>query len=101
MLDIYQFANSGRLFDNQYRLIRPLSTDGGTADVWLALDANTVSDPDSIGDLTHLHDDEIEGGLSARLRAFPEREGLCSRAQTPQRQGHPVRIQLPPRRGVL
>ncbi len=77
MLDIYQFANSGRLFDNQYRLIRPLSTDGGTADVWLALDANTVSDPDSIGDLTHLHDDEIEKlGLIVAIKIYRPQNAL-------------------------
>ena len=30
MLDIVQFAQSGKLFDNRYKLLRPLSTDGGT-----------------------------------------------------------------------
>lgn len=77
MLDIYQFANSGRLFDNQYRLIRPLSTDGGTADVWLALDANTVTDPDSIGDLSQLHDDEIEKlGLIVAIKIYRPQNAL-------------------------
>lgn len=33
------------LFDGHFRLIRPLSTAGGTADVWLAADLNTVDDP--------------------------------------------------------
>ncbi|MBQ9355926.1 MAG: hypothetical protein IJT98_01350 [Prevotella sp.] len=57
MLDINKLANSGGLLDNHYRLIRPLSTDGGTADVWLALDASTVRDPGSLGDISHMNDD--------------------------------------------
>lgn len=35
---------TGVLFDGRYRLLRPLSSDGGTADVWLALDTNTIDD---------------------------------------------------------
>ena len=46
MLNIDEFARSGRLFDNRYRLLQPLSTDGGTADVWLAIDTNTIDSPD-------------------------------------------------------
>ncbi len=42
MLDIKEFIASDKLFDVHYRLLRPLSTDGGTADVWLALDMNTI-----------------------------------------------------------
>ena len=34
----------GDIFDKHYRLLRPLSTEGGTADVWLALDLNTIDD---------------------------------------------------------
>ena len=44
MLDLKLIAESGQLFDHHYKLIRPLSTDGGTADVWLALDMNTVKE---------------------------------------------------------
>ena len=44
MLNIEEFAESNELFDGHYALIRPLSVDGATADVWLALDVNTVSD---------------------------------------------------------
>lgn len=32
------------LFDGRYKLLRPLSSDGGTADVWLALDTNTIDE---------------------------------------------------------
>lgn len=42
MFDIKEFISSDKLFDNRYRLLRALSTEGGTADVWLALDVNTI-----------------------------------------------------------
>ena len=42
MIDIENFSKSNKLFDGHYQLLRPLSTDGGTADVWLAIDVNTV-----------------------------------------------------------
>ena len=42
MIDIENFSKSDKLFDGHYQLLRPLSTDGGTADVWLAIDVNTV-----------------------------------------------------------
>ena len=42
MLDINEFINTDKLFDGHYRLLRPLNTEGGTADVWLAVDMNTI-----------------------------------------------------------
>ena len=42
MIDIENFSKSNKLFDGHYQLLRPLSTDGGTADVWLAIDINTI-----------------------------------------------------------
>ena len=42
MLDLEQLADSEELFDGRYRLMYPLSTDGATADIWLAVDTNTV-----------------------------------------------------------
>ena len=42
MLEIETFLHSDKLFDGHYRLLRALSTDGGTADVWLAIDTNTI-----------------------------------------------------------
>lgn len=44
MTDLDKIAKEGRLFDGRYRLLRPLSHDGGTADVWLALDTNTIDE---------------------------------------------------------
>lgn len=34
----------GMMLDGRYKLLRPLSSDGGTADVWLALDTNTIDE---------------------------------------------------------
>lgn len=42
MINIEEFSKSNELFDGHYKLLRPLSTDGGTADVWLAIDTNTI-----------------------------------------------------------
>jgi cell division transport system permease protein len=60
MINIEDFAKTGELFDNHYKLLRPLSTDGGTADVWLALDANTVKDRSRLDEAPNLPDDQIE-----------------------------------------
>lgn len=57
MLNINEFSKSNELFDGHYKLIRPLSTDGGTADVWLAIDTNTID--------SHLESDEEETGTSS------------------------------------
>ena len=77
MLDLKLIAESGQLFDHHYKLIRPLSTDGGTADVWLALDMNTVKDPSAVGDLTKLHDDEIEAlGLIVAIKIYRPQNAL-------------------------
>lgn len=42
MLDIDTLLRTEQLFDGHYRLLRTLNTDGATADVWLALDVNTI-----------------------------------------------------------
>ena len=49
MLDINDINDNGKLFDGHYKLIDPLSTAGGSADVWLAIDVNTI---DETGDET-------------------------------------------------
>ena len=56
MIKIEDFSKTNELFDGHYKLIRPLSTDGGTADVWLAIDTNTI-DP-------HLESEEESGASS-------------------------------------
>lgn len=44
MLDINDIFAKGLPFDGHYKLIDLLSTDGGSADVWLAIDLNTIDD---------------------------------------------------------
>lgn len=44
MTDINDIYDSGKLFDGHYRLVEPLSTAGGSADVWLAIDINTIDE---------------------------------------------------------
>lgn len=44
MKDTGSIAVEGAMFDGRYKLLRPLSSDGGTADVWLALDTNTIDE---------------------------------------------------------
>lgn len=46
MVDIEQLAREGTLFDGRYKLLKTLSTDGGSADVWLAVDVNTIDNHD-------------------------------------------------------
>lgn len=47
MLDLEQLAESDELFDGHYKLMYPLNTDGATADIWLAVDTNTVDEDES------------------------------------------------------
>lgn len=46
MSDTFDYIESlhqkGLMFDGRYQLIRPLNTDGGTADVWLARNIKTI-----------------------------------------------------------
>ena len=44
MFTIKELENTDGIFDGRYKLIRPLNTEGATADVWLALDTNTIDD---------------------------------------------------------
>ena len=77
MLDIKEYIANGKAFDGKYRLIRPLSTSGGTADVWLALDLNTVNNPDSVGDLRKLTDEQIEElGLIVAIKVYRPQNAL-------------------------
>ncbi len=44
MVDVNDLFEQGKLFDGHYKLIDPLSTAGGSADVWLAIDINTIDE---------------------------------------------------------
>lgn len=77
MLDIEQFINTDELFDGHYVLIRPLSVDGATADVWLALDTNTVTEDITVSDIARLQDDEIDKlGLVVAIKIYRPQNAL-------------------------
>lgn len=77
MLDIEKFADTGQLFDNHYKLIRPLNTEGGTADVWLALDTTTVSDKDALDKAPFLNDEKLsEIGLLVAIKIYKPKNAL-------------------------
>ncbi len=44
MKEVNKKLTSGSLWDGRYKLLRPLSSEGGTADVWLAVDTNTIDE---------------------------------------------------------
>lgn len=60
MIDFGRYTTGEELFDGHYRLLRTLSTAGGTADVWLAEDMNTIAESLSEEDPT-----EAPGGSTA------------------------------------
>lgn len=77
MLDIDKFADSGQLFDNHYQLIRPLNTEGGSADVWLALDISTVKDKDSLARAPYLDDLSLDRlGLIVAIKIYRPKNAL-------------------------
>lgn len=77
MLDIEQFADSGELFDNHYKLIRSLNTDGGTADVWLALDAKTVKNKKDLDEAAYLEDAYLSAiGLLVAIKIYRPKNAL-------------------------
>lgn len=76
MFDIEQLADSGELFDNHYKLVRPLNTDGGTADVWLALDTNTVK-KENLNDVQYFDDTCLDGmGLLVAIKIYRPKNAL-------------------------
>ena len=77
MFDIEEFADSGQLFDNHYKLIRPLNTEGGTADVWLALDNSTVRDKSKLDDAPFLDDSALNKlGLLVAIKIYRPKNAL-------------------------
>ena len=77
MLNIEEFADNNELFDGHYALIRPLSVDGATADVWLALDTNTVTEEVQLSDIARLNDDEIDKlGLMVAIKIYRPQNAL-------------------------
>lgn len=77
MLNIEEFVETGQLFDGHYTLIRPLSVDGATADVWLALDMNTVTESVQTTEIIKLSDDEIDKlGLIVAIKIYRPQNAL-------------------------
>lgn len=77
MLNIEEFIGTEQLFDGHYALIRPLSVDGATADVWLAVDMNTVGENVKLSDIDKLDDDQIEKiGLLVAIKIYRPQNAL-------------------------
>lgn len=77
MLNVEELIDNQELFDGHYALIRPLSVDGATADVWLALDTNTVTEEVHLSDIIRLNDDEIEKlGLMVAIKIYRPQNAL-------------------------
>ena len=75
MFSIEESARKGELFDGHYKLLRPLSTDGATADVWLALDANTIdTEYDEDGTITNRNADET--GMLVAIKIYRPKNAL-------------------------
>lgn len=66
--------SSGTLLDGRYKLLRPLSSDGGTADVWLALDNNTIDEVyDEDNDRMS---SEEESGIKVAIKIYRPKNAL-------------------------
>ena len=78
MIDLAQLAQKSELFDGRYKLLRALSTAGGTADVWLALDANTVNDRERLFQPEPLTDEDVEElqGLRVAIKIYRPKNAL-------------------------
>lgn len=77
MLNIEDFADRNELFDGHYALIRPLSVDGATADVWLALDVNTVSVSVDVSEVARLSEEELNKlGLIVAIKIYRPQNAL-------------------------
>lgn len=75
MIDVEQLAKDGKLFDGRYKLLKTLSTDGGTADVWLAIDINTIDNPDLIGEVTENFSTD-ETGMLVAIKIYRPKNAL-------------------------
>lgn len=68
MIDLEEFADSGKWFDNRYKLLNPINTEGGTADVWLAVDVGTVDNPEKYSELEW--ENGVDGGLRVAIKIY-------------------------------
>jgi hypothetical protein len=77
MIDLEHLVDSGELFDNKYRLLRTLNTDGGTADVWLALDARTIKKKEDLEEAPYLEESYLSSvGLLVAIKIYRPKNAL-------------------------
>ncbi|MCH5224526.1 MAG: serine/threonine protein kinase [Muribaculaceae bacterium] len=74
MKDINSIASSGELLDGRYKLLRPLSSEGGSADVWLALDTNTIDEVFDEDSLQSAPNEET--GIQVAIKVYRPKNAL-------------------------
>ena len=75
MLQIEELVKPGELFDGRYKLLHTLNTDGATADVWLAIDTNTIdTEYDEDGTITNRNADET--GMLVAIKIYRPKNAL-------------------------
>ena len=75
MVDVEQLAKDGKLFDGRYKLLKTLSTEGGTADVWLAIDVNTIDNPELLGEESDNFSPD-ESGMMVAIKIYRPKNAL-------------------------
>ena len=75
MINIEELVSKGEFFDGHYKLLRSLNTDGATADVWLALDTNTI-DTEFDEDNESLRDKDDESGMLVAIKIYRPKNAL-------------------------
>ena len=73
MFTIKELENTDGIFDGRYKLIRPLNTEGATADVWLALDTNTIDDEYIVDDSKENKEDS---GMLVAIKIYRPKNAL-------------------------
>lgn len=72
MTENCEHNEGAHIIDGHYQLLRPLSTEGGTADVWLAIDTNTI---DSSIDSKDEHTSR-ESGMLVAIKIYRPKNAL-------------------------
>ena len=75
MFSTIESLQPGDVFDGRYKLLRPLSTDGATADVWLALDTNTI-DTEYGEDDNEIHEKGEDSGMLVAIKIYRPKNAL-------------------------
>lgn len=76
MIDLEKLADSEReLFDSRYKLLEPINEDGGTADVWLAVDIGPAGDEDLKTMTEEEWRERLEGGQRVAIKIYRPRNG--------------------------